>query len=256
MRFWEYAGLAAAGALAGGMNALAGGGGFITLPALMFTGSTAIFANTTGTVAVWPGIASSFFAYRRHLRKQSHPLKIYAILSLTGGALGAALLLLTSNRFFLALLPYLLLLATLLFAFGRPLTGWAMGLQANEDAALPRWVTYPLLYLIAVYGGYFGGGMGIMTLALLTLMGMRDIHEMNALKTFCTLLINGVAVAVFIILRKVDWLPCLVMMGGGVWGGYFVGRFAPKVPQVWIRGFITALASGLTAYYFLHNRAL
>src|SRR4051812_13876718 len=111
-----------AGILAGALNALAGGGGFITLPALIFAGATPIRANIGGTIAVWPGLVASFYAYRRHLQSQKHPLKIYILLGFTGAIIGALLLLHTTNAFFMAMLPYLLLFATLLFVFGRDLT--------------------------------------------------------------------------------------------------------------------------------------
>ena len=249
----NYALLAVAGALAGGLNAVAGGGGFIALPTLMFTGSTPILANTTATVAIWPGIASSLFAFRSHLNSKAHRLGLYALLAVVGSSLGASLLLLTTNHFFLLLLPYLLLTATLLFAFGNRVTAWAMGHGSAPENPLPAWIPYGLLFLIAVYGGYFGGGMGIMTLAVLAVMGMRDLHEMNALKSLWTMMINGVAVLIFVATGKVDWLPGLVMMAGAVTGGYMAGRFSQYVPQIWLRRFIITLASAMTVYYFLHR---
>ena len=250
----NYLLLAAAGTLAGALNSLAGGGGFITLPTLMFTGSTAILANTTGTVAVWPGIASSLYAYRRHLVGLSYPLGLYATLTIIGSTLGAFLLLMTSNRFFLALLPYLLLTATVLFAFGGKVTAWALNHNSENRRNFPSAISYLLLFLIAVYGGYFGGGMGIMTLALLAVMGMKNIYEMNALKSLLTMMINGVAVIIFLATGKMDWLPGLVMMAGAVVGGYSTGRFSQRVSQIWLRRFILAIASGMTLYYFLHSR--
>ena len=250
----KYLLLALAGILAGALNSLAGGGGFVTLPTLMFTGSTPILANTTGTVAVWPGILSSLFAYRRHLIGRSYPLVSYTTLAVIGSTLGACLLLMTSNRFFLAVLPYLLLMATLLFAFGGRVTAWALSHKSESGEEFPAVISYSLLFLIAVYGGYFGGGMGIMTLALLAVMGMKNVHEMNALKSLLTMMFNVVAVVVFLATGKMDWIPGLVMMGGAVVGGYSTGRFSQYVPQIWLRRFIIAIASGMTLYYFLHSR--
>ena len=249
----NYALWVAAGALAGGLNAIAGGGGFVVLPTLMFTGSTPIFANTTGTVAVWPGIVSSLFAYRRRLNSHDHRIGLYALMAVIGSSLGAGLLLLTTNQFFLRILPYLLLTATVLFAFGNRVTAWAMGHDSSSENPLPSWIPYGLLFLIAVYGGYFGGGMGIMTLAVLAVMGMRDLHEMNALKSLWTMMINGVAVVIFVATGKVDWLPGLVMMAGAVTGGYMTGRFSQHVPQIWLRRLVIAIASTMTLYYFVHR---
>ena len=259
MPLGHYLILILAGFLAGGLNALAGGGGFITLPTLMFTGATPILSNTSSTLALWPGMITALFAYRSRLSSRSHPLKLYAAMSVVGGTLGAVLLLKTSNHFFMALLPWLLLAATLLFSFGNRITEWAVGKRPGEGSALPKGVSYTLLFLIAVYGGYFGGGMGIMTLAVLAVIGMRDIHEMNAIKTLWTLMINGIALAIFLGTGKIDWTRGLTMMVGCTAGGYTAAYFAQQIPRIWVRRFIILVASGMTFYYllnsyFLHSR--
>ncbi len=238
-----------AGIGAGALNALAGGGGFITLPALIFSGAAPIIANIGGTVAVWPGLIASLFAYRRSLHTDKHPIGIYILLALSGGALGAGLLIYTTNAFFMALLPYLLLFATLLFLFGRNITERFKALRGG-DRPFPSTVIYLLLFLIAVYGGYFGGGMGMMTLAVLTLIGMEDIHEMNALKSLLVVIINGIGVAIFIVGGKVDWTRCLIMTGGCILGGYGAGNLVLKVNPVWVRRLIALLAISMTLYFF------
>jgi uncharacterized membrane protein YfcA len=248
----NYLLLAGAGVLAGGLNAVAGGGSFITIPALMFTGSTPILSNTNSTIATWPGIVSSFYAYRRRMAGTSHPIGLYALLALIGGSVGAGLLLFTSNEFFIALLPWLLLTATALLIFGNRVTAWATGTNRHDGATLPDGISYALLFVIAVYGGYFGGGMGIMTLAVFTVMGMRDMHEMNALKVMWTSMINGVAVVIFLATGKVEWLRCLTMMAGAITGGYLMSRFALRIPRLWLRRFVITIAVGMTAYYFAH----
>jgi uncharacterized membrane protein YfcA len=240
-----------AGLLAGALNALAGGGGFITLPALMFSGATPILANTTGTLAVWPGLAATFLAFRPELSRHPHPLRLYAVLALCGGTLGAFLLLFTTNRFFMAMLPWLLLFATVLFMSGSRLTAWFMGLTGEAKRPLPPLIVRSLLFLIAVYGGYFGGGMGIMTLATLALLGMRDIHEMNALKAFLVVIINGIGVVVFVVMGRIDWSRCAAMALGCALGGYGAGRLARKVSQGKVRAFISAVAMGMTAWFFI-----
>lgn len=239
-----------AGIGAGGLNALAGGGGFITLPALIWSGATPILANTGGTIAVWPGLIAALFAYRRNLRGRRHPLALYMAAAVIGSAIGAALLLQTTNRFFMALLPWLMLFATALFLFGKRLTERLV--RARSDGhAFPRPVVLLLLFLIAVYGGYFGGGMGIMTLAVLTLIGMTDMHEMNALKSLLVVVINGIGVAIFIATGKVEWARVMVMTAGCIIGGYGAGSLVLKVNPVRLRMLVAILASGMTVYFFI-----
>lgn len=244
-----------AGILAGGLNALAGGGGFVTFPALLGSGVQPILANTSGTIAVWPGLMASLFAYRKNLQGKRHPLLRYLVLAVAGSLVGAFLLLFTTNSFFMALLPFLLLFATLLFIFGKDLTTRISALQ-NRGASTPGayrhgnpWAPVSV-FVIAVYGGYFGGGMGIITLALLTLLGMEDIHEMNALKSLLVVVINGACVAAFIIGGKVAWPECLVMTGGCAIGGYGAGRLVLKAEPTLIRRGIAILAVGMTLYFF------
>ncbi len=238
-----------AGAAAGGLNALAGGGGFITLPALIWAGSPPILANTGGTIAVWPGLIAALYAYRRNLRSERHPLKSYIVVVVCGSALGAALLLFTTNHFFMALLPWLMLFATTLFLGGRRITD-ALSAQRGNEAPFPPVLVRLFLFLIAVYGGYFGGGMGIMTLAVLTLIGMRDIHEMNALKTLLVTIINGIGVIIFVATGKVPWAHGLVMTAGCILGGFAAGHYVQKVDQAKVRIAISSLAVGMTLYFF------
>ncbi len=238
-----------AGMLAGGLNAMAGGGGFITLPALLWSGSAPILANIGGTIAVWPGLLATLFAFRRNLQGHKHPLKLYMGMGVVGSSIGAALLLVSTNSFFMALLPWLLLFATLLFIFGKRITDRLVAMRGGGEP-FPRPVVWFLLFLIAIYGGYFGGGMGIMTLAVLTLIGMRNIHEMNALKSLLVTVINGVGVVIFISVGKVEWPRCLVMTVGCIIGGYSAGSLSQKVDSAKLRRFIAAMASAMTLYFF------
>jgi uncharacterized protein len=251
MTFHQALILFLAGLGAGGLNALAGGGGFITLPALIWSGASPILANTGGTIAVWPGLLAALFAYRRNLRGREHPLSLYMAVAVIGSATGAILLLLTTNRFFMALLPWLMLFATALFLFGKRLTDGLVRAR-GDGQAFPRPVVGLLLFLIAVYGGYFGGGMGIMTLAVLSLIGMTDMHEMNALKSLLVVVINGIGVAIFIATGKVEWARALVMTAGCILGGYGAGSLVLKVDPARLRMLIAILASGMTVYFFIH----
>ncbi len=241
--------LFAAGVFAGGLNALAGGGGFITLPALVFSGLTPLLANVGGTVAVWPGIVASLFAYRKNLKPSRYSLGWYLAVVLLGSAIGAVLLLYTTNRFFVALLPYLLLFATLLFIFGRSITA-KLSARHGPTQELPPALSRTLMFLIAVYGGYFGGGMGIMTLAVLALMGMDDIHEMNALKTVVVLIINTIGMIIFAWKGMIHWHSCLVMMAGCAVGGYGAGTLVQKVNPIHVRKLIGLIAASMTTYFF------
>jgi len=250
--------------LGGTLNAVAGGGSFISFPALIFTGVPPIQANATSTVALWPGSVASVGAYRRELAALNRVVVLLlGITSLVGGVLGAILLLLTPQATFLGLVPYLLLLATLLFAFSPRITALlrkrnaAIVIQSIDKKApvSHRTLTVIVLiqFVIAVYGGYFGGGIGIMILASLGVMGMENIHEMNGLKTVLQTLINGVAVITFIIAGAVFWLQALVMIGGAILGGYGSAFFARKLDTQLVRGFVIIVGVGMTIYFFLLN---
>lgn len=245
-------GLAVAGMAAGGLNALAGGGGFIVLPALMMAGSTAVHANTTGSVAVWPGVLATLLAFRKGLGADAKSLPLYITIAILGSLLGSALLLFTTNAAFLRLLPWLLLGATLLFLFGSRLTEAARRSGTlGGDWHRRRWQVPVLLTVIAVYGGYFGGGMGIMTLAALALLGIEDIHEINALKSILIFFISTVSVLFFIVQGAVDWKPALPMMAGNLVGGYAASRWAVGLPKILLRRVISGLCITITLAYML-----
>jgi len=242
-------------ALVGGViNSVAGGGSFIAFPTLlMYHPQFPIEANATNTVALWPGSLASAGAYRKELETQRHVLVLLGIASLIGGYVGARILVGTRPRTFERLLPYLLLVATLLFTFGGMAT---KRLKARvQHINTPTWAGVAgvtvLQLCIAVYGGFFGGGIGILMLATLALMGMEEIHTMNALKTVLGSLINGIAVVAFVIAGRVMWPQALVMVAGAVVGGYFGAYYAKKLPASTVRGFVIAVGFTMTAYFFL-----
>jgi uncharacterized protein len=243
--------LFAAGALAGAINAVAGGGSFISFPTLLFTGVAPIPANATNTLALTIGVAASGGAYRNKLSVARRVLIPLLVASAIGGVLGALLLIRTPGQTFLKVLPWLLMGATLLFAFGKHLTRrMAAGIAgAANDKALAGATVFELL--VALYGGYFGGGMGILNLAMLSAIGMTDIHEMNALKVVLSGVINGTAAITFIISRAILWPQALVMTAGAILGGYFAAHWAQKLPQAWIRSFVILVGTGMTIYFFV-----
>lgn len=239
-----------AGALGGALNAVAGGGSFIAFPALLFSGVAPIAANATNTVALWVGVTASTGAYRKHLDISRRVMVPLTVTSLIGGVAGAYLLLHTPAQTFLRVLPWLMLGATLLFVFGGRLSRGSKSAVAHDasTSALTIAVLYELV--VAVYGGYFGGGVGILNLAMLAAIGMTDIHAMNALKVVLGGIINGIAVVTFIVAGAVAWKPGIVMIAGALFGGYFGAHYAQKLPPAVIRGFVIAVGTGMTLYFF------
>jgi uncharacterized membrane protein YfcA len=247
----QYALLFGAGFLAGGINSLAGGGAFITLPTLQYTGLPSVIANTTTSMAVWPGNIAGILAYREDLKRVKQPLVLFMVIGVIGSFVGAELLMYSSSEIFDKVLPFLLLLATLLFAFGDRITKFLT--KPGPDGA-PRHLPLPyvvfLLTVIAVYGGYFGGGMGIMTLAVLALLGMTDIHEMNALKSVIVMVINAVCNLIFVIQDQISWPRCLAMMVGCFVGAYVAGYLARKVDRTKVRMAVVGIGVCMSTYYF------
>jgi hypothetical protein len=245
LNFATAALLFVAAAVGGAINSVAGGGSFVAFPALLFAGVPAVQANATNTIALWPGNAASALAYRRELHDVRREILPMGVASLFGGVVGSGLLLKTSNQTFVLLIPWLLLFAALLFSFGkavsRALTRGARGSLTLAVIAQGA---------ISVYGGYFGGGMGIMMLAVLSLLGMSDVHRMNALKTRLSTLVNGVAVVMFIWARAVVWGPGLVMVAGGILGGYAGAVMARRTDPKHVRRLVLAIAWTMTAYFF------
>lgn len=239
-----------AGALGGALNSVAGGGSFIAFPALLFTGVPPIPANATNTIALWTGAAASGGAYRKRLDIPRRVMIPLLVASLVGGLVGAFLLLKTPAQTFMRVLPWLTLGATLLFAFGRKLAGGRKSIIEHEatGTALAGATLFQLG--VAVYGGYFGGGMGIVMLAMLAALGMTDIHAMNALKSVLGSVINGVAVVTFIVAGAVYWKQGIVMIVGGIVGGYLGAHYALKMPQQWVRIFVVLVGAGMTVYFF------
>ena len=240
----------------GALNAVAGGGSFIGLPALIFAGVPAVSANATNTLALWPASASSAWAYRREVSATRSWIVSLGGASLAGGIIGGFLLLRTSDAAFVRLLPWLLLVAALTFSFGgviqRLLTKQRPAGAAPERSTRTAPVSVLLLqFAISIYGGYFGGGMGIMMLATLTIAGMSDIHQMNAVKSVLAVIINGVALAEFVALGAIAWAPGAIMVAGGIAGGYVGAATARQVDPRYVRNLIMVVAWGMTVYFFI-----
>jgi uncharacterized membrane protein YfcA len=234
-----------AAAVGGGLNSVAGGGSFVAFPALLLAGVPPIPANATNTIALWPASVASAFAYRREIRDVRREIVPMGVASLAGGLLGSLLLLRTAPHTFVLLIPFLLLFASTLFTFGGRI---AKTLTQGARAPLPAAVAAQLA--ISVYGGYFGGGIGIMMLAVMTLLGMTHIHQMNGMKNILGALINGVAVVAFVVAGAVQWGPGVFMIAGGILGGYAGAAIARRVNPKHVRRLVMTIAWTMTAYFF------
>jgi uncharacterized protein len=239
-----------AGILGGALNAVAGGGSFISFPALLFTGVPPIPANATNSLALWAGVTASGGAYRNRLDVPRRVMVPLIATSLLGGLAGAALLLKTPAHTFMRILPWLMLGATVLFLFGNRLSGGRPS-SVGREASARAIVSASIFELaVAIYGGYFGGGVGIVNLAMLAAIGMTDIHSMNALKSVLGSAINGIAVLVFVLQRAISWPQAVIMIAGAIVGGYFGAHYALRLPQAWVRWFVILVGAGMTAYFF------
>jgi hypothetical protein len=253
--------------IAGAMNAIAGAGTLVTFPALIAFGLPPINANATSTVALWPGSISSMWGYREELRGSRRWALHFAVPSLLGGGLGAWLLLRTPAERFSDIVPWLVLGATALFIVQRPVmrrlaerarqSPEAMGTPPGDvsDRALtsrrPPLSILGYQFLVSIYGGYFGAGVGILMLAALGFMGLNNIHRMNGLKNWGGLCMNAVAATMFAFTSLVSWPVALAMAVGAMVGGYLGSRTALRVPQEFVRGAVVAigLVSGVLLFF-------
>jgi uncharacterized protein len=249
----EMLGLAAAAAAAGMVNAVAGGGTLITFPVLLLFGTPAIVANATSTLALVIGTASSVYSFRRQIAEVKPWLKRFLPVSLLGGLAGGILLTHTQEKVFAKLVPFLLLFATVIFLTQGFFRKFAITGETVNQAPLPRrafWGAIIFQFCVSLYGGYFGAGIGILMLASLGILGLTDIHQMNALKNVLGSLINQVAATYFIFAGLVDWRKAGVMTIGALIG-YFVGaHYSQRIQQKRVRQIITAIGFNISAVLF------
>jgi len=262
LHFGQAIFLLVAAGMAGALNALAGGGSFVSFPALLFLRIPPVEANATNTVALWPGLAASTIAYVKRLNAPLRVLVPLLVTSVAGGWAGALLLLKTPQHTFMRLVPWLLLAGTLLFAFGNSIRAM-VGKNAviGKNGGDLRDISWPAIVvgsiaelLVAVYGGYFGAGIGFMTLGMLAMMGMRDIHAMGAIRTLLAVAINAAAVVTFIVAHAVLWPQCAVMIAGSLAGGWFGAHYAQKADPRKVRGVVIGVGVAMTAYFFVTVR--
>ena len=248
----HLAALVVAGFIAGVMNSVAGGGTLVTFPTLIFIGLPSIVANATSTVALLPAALSSAFGYRNNIRPVFRWLRIFAPVSLLGGLLGGILLVQTPSHVFDGLVPFLILFATFLFMAHSSFTRF-LGTRTAQGAPPTRiWIVGAALFqfCVAVYGGYFGAGIGILMLASLGILGFEDVHHMNTLKVMLGFLINVVAAVYFVASGLIDWPAAGIMAVGTIIGGYAGAHIAQQIPQARVRAVITAIGLIISAVMF------
>ena len=243
--------LLVAGLVAGAINTLAGGGSFVLFPALVLVGVPPVIANASNTYASLPGYASGAFGFRSEIARHRDKLIPYSIVALIFGYLGAELLLRVSNETFVLVVPWLMLFAVVLFAFGgrlnvavRRLAGEGRGRHAGAILLLV------LLAAISLYGGFFNAGLGVLLLAFLALAGMTDIHAMNGLKLWISVVVAAVGVIRFALSGAIDWYHGSIALVGVTIGGYVAARLAKRIPTGLIRALVIVYGLGLTAWFF------
>lgn len=246
---FEYALMIAAGFAAGMLNAVAGGGTFLTFPALVYLGLPVVSANATATLTALPGYISSAWAFRRDLRPEgSLGLRAIIAVAALGAVVGAMLLLVTPSKVFSGVVPWLLLVATLLFALGPRVLALArargMGMAGPVVAALA-------IFAVSVYGGYFNGGLGIMLLATFGLLGYVDLHGMNGLKNVLSAILSLISALTFIAAGLIVWKPALIMALASTVGGYIGASQSRKIKRMGLlRAFVIAVGAVMTVLFF------
>ena len=238
--------------LAGAINSVAGGGTLISFPALIWIGLPSVTANATSTVGIWPASASSLWGYRREVCDTEPRMLVLLVPSLIGGIAGALLLRWTPPATFDALVPFLILFATLLFMAQDPIQRRLKIANAAAHKS-PRWLAGAMLFqlFVALYGGYFGAGIGILMLAAMSILGLTDIHQMNGLKNFFGGCINGVAAIYFIWAQMVYWPYVIIMALGAIAGGIGGAGVARRIGRTAVRRLVVGIGFGMAISLFL-----
>ncbi|HEX4286477.1 MAG TPA: sulfite exporter TauE/SafE family protein [Terracidiphilus sp.] len=249
---WHWVWLGVAAFLGGLLNAVAGGGSFLLFPALLGMKMLPIQANATNTVALWPGQLTSIAAYRADIRKNMHLAFLMGIAGFIGGTAGAIVLLITPQRTFLHLVPWLLLIAASIFAASGPMSRWLERRKRSiaRPAEPKRLPVFLFTIAVCFYIGYFGAGAGFLIITLLSLFGFQDLNEINALKVVSTTAANGIAFVLFVLNGQVVWKYCLAAMVTAAVGGYTSASMARRIPQRALRALVVCVGLGMAAWFF------
>lgn len=243
--------LAAAGFAGGVINALAGGGTLVTFPALIAIGLPLKLGNTTSQVALWPGRLTSVMAQLRDLRRLGAAAWASLAVGLAGGFAGAQLLIVMDPRVFRAMVPWLLLCATVVFALSPTLTRWLVAHGQGRKPPAMRILGRLTEFGFSVYGGFFGAGLGVFLMAGYAIAGIEDVKQTNVLKNMMGMVVTTTSALTFMLRGEVDWPAALPMLAGALAGGFAGGTLARVVPAAVLRALVAAGASGLTAWYFV-----
>lgn len=241
--------LLAGGFTAGGVTAVAGGASFLTFPMLIAAGLPPLVANITNWVALMPGNFMALPAYRSELREMRQDVRSHLLVSFLGGAVGCVLLLWTGEARFARAVPWLMLTALLFFAFGEWVKRHLVRLRSPSQRLSPRWILL-FEFLLMIYGGYFGAGVGIMLLAALAMAGETSIHRANAKKNLMVVALSGSGILILLPSGQVAWLFALPVFLGASLGGYATVRFVRRIPAKVVRTLVLLWAIVLTAYTF------
>jgi uncharacterized protein len=246
----HYAWLVTASTIAGVMNAMAGGGSFLSFPAMLGMGVAPVQANATNTVALWPGQLTSLATLRGDVRKDLLPA--IGITSVVGGVVGAEVLLHTQQRTFLHMIPWLILGGTLIFGVSGWLSKWLRRRAEHPHAErkIPSVALAFSLFPVCFYIGYFGAGGGFLVMTILALFGMEEMHQLNALNVFAAMTSNFCAIVTFVVTGAIEWRYCLISMVFAAMGGWIGARTARRVPGPWLRGFVVATGLVISAWFF------
>jgi uncharacterized membrane protein YfcA len=251
IEIFGFIGLFIAAMLAGGINSVAGGGTLVSFPALVAFGVPTINANATNTSSLWPGSVSGAIGYARDTERDRVLTLTLLLPSALGALLGAFILVVTPEETFRRVVPFLVLFATLLFAF-KDVYARITGRAAHEHVSwLGRVWGFLFQLFIAAYGGYFGAGIGVLMLGSFSIMGMRDVHKMNAMKTILAAMINVIAFIYFALRGLVVWHLALWMGVGAIIGGYLGARLAKRIDQHKLRWFIIATGLIVSTWLFI-----
>ncbi len=254
MRAWELVVVFVVAVGGGGVNAIAGGGTLLTFPTLLWLGRNPVLANATNTLGLWPGTVLGAVGFRAELARSRAWVALLLVPSLAGGIAGAVLLLRTPTSTFEAIVPWLILAATALLALQEPLSA---RLRRHEAIRLaPGWKALAVLFqaAVGVYGGYFGAGIGILMLAALGLLGMRDLHQMNGVKNLMAAAINGIAIVWFVASGAILWRDAAVMMAGAALGGWASSKLAYRLGRKAVRRVVVAIGLAMAVALALRLR--